>query len=128
MGLAPGKSLIRCAIQCPRHNRAAAGREDLRGGMERRFLAPKQAENGRAAARHRRLRGARPSERRDNLCNLGMASRDDRSPSDSTNFKNSDLPPRSRTAFSMASGRGSLASAALAENNARVVSSILILL
>ena len=52
-----------------------------------------------------------------------MASRDGRSPSDCRNFRNTDLPPRSRTAFSIASGRGSSASAAVAEKSARVLSS-----
>src|SRR6266496_6067533 len=57
-----------------------------------------------------------------------IASRDGRAPRESRNFKNSDLPPRSRTALSIASGRGSLASAAVATKSARVCASTLIAL
>ena len=57
-----------------------------------------------------------------------IASRDGRAPRESRNFKNSDLPPRSRTALSIASGRGSLTSAAVATKSTRMCSSTLIAL
>ena len=52
------------------------------------------------------------------------ASRDTRAPSPPRNSRNTDRPPRALTAASMASGRGSLASASVARNSARVSSSI----
>ena len=49
-----------------------------------------------------------------------IASRDSRPPSPFRYFRNADLPPRASIAASIASGRGSSASASVARNSARV--------
>ena len=77
MGLAPGKSLIRRAIQRPRDQRAPARSEQHGCCLERCRLARKQAENSRAAARHRRFPGALLPKRGNNPCDFWMTFRDD---------------------------------------------------
>src|SRR5262249_38197564 len=67
-----GKSLIRTAIDRPRDEDAAAGREQGGGRAQRAGLPGKQPEYRRPAARHRRVRGSVIAQEADQSGDLRM--------------------------------------------------------